>query len=221
MSVTYRIEPVPGTSSPRESHLTQAGDLAFLHATLLPNSPLTKLGRRFMEHFYYAELPKDGFVFGSLAYVDDQPVGFAIGTDDSNRFMNAALRKLWWKLLWEMGKIVLLHPAHVRSIGEALAIMRSRGSVVSHQREGEILSMGVLPMYLESSFVRKTGLNIVNDLYEQVMGSLQTKNVKVIRVIVDADNTPAKLFYLGLGWKLQREHVPGWDVPSVEFINRL
>ncbi len=214
MNVTYRIESFGKDAS------APANDLTLLHAELLPGSPITKLGPQFMERFYYTELPRAGYIFGAIAYVDDSPAGFAVTTYDSNGFMKAALRQLWWRLAWEIGTTILLAPRSISSIWEAVAIIRSRTAVESDQLEGEILSMGVLPAYLNSQFIRKTGLHIANDLFQEVIKQLQTKDLSLIRSIVDADNLPAQLFYHGLGWTLERGEVSGWKVPVVEFVWR-
>lgn len=215
MNVEYRLEPF-GKNVP-----APAKDLAMLHAELLPTSPLAKLGPQFLERFYYTDLPREGYIFGAVAYVNDCPAGFVVATYDSNGFMKAALRHLWGRLVWEIGTTILFHPLIIRSIWEALSIMRSRKTEESDRPEGEILSMGVLPAYLDPRFVRKTGLRLSNDLFQEVMTQLQhAKKLVLIRAIVDADNFPAQMFYQGVDWKMERGHVPGWKIPSVEFVWR-
>ncbi len=213
MNIEYRLEPF-GKNTP-----APAKDLAMLHTELLPTSPLAKLGPRFMERFYYTDLPRKGSIFGAIAYVDDRPAGFVVATYDSNRFMKSVIRQMWWKLAWELGLTILFYPASIKSIWEALTIMQSRETIQNDHAEGEILSMGGVPAYLNSRFIRKTGLRIANDLFQWVMDQLQTKDLVLIRAIVDADNIPAQFFYHGVGWRLERE-VSGWKVPTVEFIWR-
>src|SRR5437868_15493364 len=73
--------------------MTPAGDLARLHATLLPESPVSLLGRRFMENFYYRVLPREGLVFGAVAYVDRQPAGFVAAAHDRAGCLRSGLRR--------------------------------------------------------------------------------------------------------------------------------
>lgn len=214
MKMSYRIIPF-GEDAP-----APMGDLARLHAELLPGSPITKMGPRFMEQFYYTCLPLEGYIFGAVAYVDDRPTGFVTATFDSQRFMRLALRHLWWKMAWVMGLTVLSNPLSITSIWEATSIMRTRKNEKNNQPEGEILSLGVLQSYRGPQFIRKTGLHIVNDLFQGVMDQLQKKELRLIRAFVDADNMPAQLFYHSLGWTLENLDVPGWKVPTVEFIWR-
>ena len=77
--VDYRIVPFGGGVLPNARHIAE------LHAELLPRSPLTKLGVGFMERFYYKRLPKQGLIFGAIAYVDGHPAGFVSATYDSDR----------------------------------------------------------------------------------------------------------------------------------------
>lgn len=214
MKFEYRIEPFS------ENTPVSAQDIALLHAELLPRSPIAELGSRFMKRFYYNDLPREGYIFGAVAYVDGCPAGFVVATCDSSGFMKTALRQLWWKFAWEMCTSILLHPQCIRSIWETLNIMRSRKTVETDKPEGEILSFGVLSNYLGSRFIYKTGLHVADDLFHEVINQLQTKDLSLVRAIVDADNSPAQLFYRGLGWTLEQSKIPGWKIPSVEFVWR-
>ena len=212
MSPSYRIEIFHRHAS------VPAGILATLHAELLPRSPLAKLGLRFMERFYYTDLPRQGYIFGAVAYVENAPAGFIVATDDSNGFMKNALRRLWNRLVLELGLSIVLTPRIIGSLWEVLTLMRARETVESRQPEGEILSMGVLPVYQESLFVRKTGLHIANDLFQKIMEQLQTRSLAVVRAVVDADNKPAQFFYHGMGWRLETGNSSGWKESVVEFV---
>ena len=75
--VDYKIVPFGGGVLPNSRHIAE------LHADLLPRSPLTKLGVGFMERFYYKVLPKQGLIFGAVAYVDGRAAGFVSATYDS------------------------------------------------------------------------------------------------------------------------------------------
>ena len=212
MSIKYHIRPFgKGITAP-------INELALLHSKLLPTSPVAKLGYRFMTKFYYNELPKGGYIFGAIAYVDKLPVGFISATSDSNGFMQMAIKKLRWKLILTLGINILLHPRNIFPIREAWKIMESRKTRNDTQLVGEILSIGVLPDYINFRFIHKTGLHITNDLFQAIMAQTQMKDVKLIRALVDIDNPTAQLFYHGRGWKLQRVNNAGWKTPVVEFV---
>ena len=210
----YRLVPFgPGAAA-------SSRDLARLHATLLPQSPIALLGRRFMERFYYHVLPAEGLIVGAVAYVDDAPAGFAVATADSNGFMRTAVRRRWPRLMWVLGTSALLNPACVAPMRKAVGVMRQRRSVAPGDRTGEILSMGILPEYRNPKFMLESGLRISTDLVDHVVARLGEAGVRVIRAVVAGDNTQAKLLYCGLGWTLNRTDVPEWTTPTAEFVWR-
>ncbi|SRR5712691_503390 len=214
MTMDYRVLPY-GAGAP-----ATVRDLARLHATLLPASPVSLLGRRFMENFYYRVLPREGLAFGAVAYVNEQPAGFVAATHDRNGFMRTAVRHYWPHLLWVIGVSVLTAPKSLGAIWQAWRVMGSRRRAEGGEPEGEILSLGVLPAYREPGFVRQSGLRIATDLLDVAVGRLRRLGVQHIGAAVSADNTEAKLFYSGLGWRLHCTCVPGWGPAAVEFVWR-
>jgi ribosomal protein S18 acetylase RimI-like enzyme len=194
-----------------------ARDLARLHAALLPASPVALLGRRFMEGFYYRILPPEGLVFGAVAYVDRQPAGFVAATGDRRGFMRAALRRYWPRAIGMVGLSLLAAPRSLGPVWQACRVMRARRPDEGGRREGEILSLGVLPAYREPGFIRRSGRRIATDLLDVAVSRLRSTGVEFIGAAVGAANTEAKLFYTGLGWDLYRRCAEGWGPAAVEF----
>ena len=192
---------------------SSARDLAALHAMLLPMSPLALLGKYFMEKFYYKDLPQQGLIFGAVAYIDDKPAGFIVATHDPAGFMWSGLCKRWYHLAWVLVTSILLKPQSIKTMRKAFQIMSERRVSKDDDRaDGEILSLGVLPAYLEPHFIRKTGLRVSADLMDDTLRELKSRGSRLIRALVQADNKPAKFFYMGLGWQLYRS-----DASEVEF----
>jgi len=171
-----------------------------------------------MAGFYYRVLPREGLICGAVAYVAGQPAGFVAATDDRNGFMRAGLRRAWARAGWAVGATMLTAPRSLAAVWQACLVMRSRRQAGDPEREGEILSLGVLPAYREPAFVRKSGLRIGTDLVDLAVGRLRQMGIRTIGAAVSADNTEAKLFYAGLGWRLRRTAVPGWGPEAVEFV---
>jgi ribosomal protein S18 acetylase RimI-like enzyme len=194
-----------------------ARDLARLHAALLPASPVALLGRRFMEGFYYRILPAEGLLFGAVAYVDGQPAGFVAATGDRRGFMRAALKRYWPRVIGLVGLSLLAAPRSLGPVWHACRVVRARRPDESGRREGEILSLGVLPAYREPAFIRRSGRRIATELLDLAVGRLRTMGVDFIGAAVGAGNTEARLFYLGLGWDLHRRCAEGWGPAAVEF----
>jgi ribosomal protein S18 acetylase RimI-like enzyme len=194
-------------------------DLARLHAALLGHSPVALLGPRFMRDFYYSVLPRMGLISGVLAYVDQRPAGFIVATDDSSGFMRRALRRHFFQVAWVMGLSVLGDPKRLGAIWEALQIMRNLPPADPQApAAGELLSFGVLPEFRTREFMVRTRLRISQDLLKTAMTQLSAQGVARARVIVDADNLEARLFYLGNGWQPGLGVVPGWRKKTVEFL---
>jgi ribosomal protein S18 acetylase RimI-like enzyme len=197
-----------------EAHAAPAVDLARLHTSLLPESPIPLLGTRFMERYYYSSLPRAGAIRGAVAYVDRAPAGFiAVAADPG--FMSAALRRDWLRIGWLIGTSVLANPKRLVYVWEALQLMRV-GPSSSATAAGQILSFGVLPVYRDLRFVRRTGLRIGVDLLKSGIHALRERGVREIRAAVHRDNLEAQLFYRGQGWRVTRRGLPGWRVPAVE-----
>ncbi len=195
-----------------------AADLTALHIELLPRSPLTKLGPRFMERFYYKVFPADDLIFGSIIYIDDAPAGFIAVTNDSNGFMRTMIRRHWFRVAWTIGVSIILSPKRLAPVWEAISIMLTRTPGEAPGPDGEILSLGVLPAYRGAGFQKATGFSLATDLMDYAISRLHEMGTDEMRVIVDSDNKVAQMFYHGLGWELARGTVPGWKTPSVEFV---
>jgi ribosomal protein S18 acetylase RimI-like enzyme len=200
-------------------HLPVAQDLAKLHRQLLPNSPISLLGPLFARSFYYKLLPPQGLIFGAVAYVDQQPVGFIVGTDDAENFMRVALRRHWPYLVWIVGISVLQNPIpRLGAVWEALQIMHHLPTLTISDREAELLSFGVLEEYRFSRFGLQSGHHVSLDLFHNIIQQITAKTMSSIRVIVDVDNVPARSFYKKTGWQLRRSNIPGWRIPCVELV---
>jgi ribosomal protein S18 acetylase RimI-like enzyme len=195
-----------------------AEHLAYLHGELLGHSPVALLGPQFMEQFYYADLPRMNLIFGAVAYVEDVPAGFIVATVDSSTFMQRALREKFFKVAWVMTLSVGRNPRRLGAVWEALQIMRNLPAPDPGSAAGEILSFGVLPQFRSREFLAKTKLRISQDLLKTVMKEFASRGVPRARVIVDADNLEARLFYLGNGWQPGMGLVPGWRKKTVEFL---
>ncbi len=211
--VNYKIVPFGAGISPNAAHV------ANLHADLLPRSPLTKLGTGFMERFYYRVLPKQGYIFGAIAYVDGQPAGFISATYDSDGFLKRAVSHNLFRLIF-VGATTFPTPRRIEGGIEALGIFQTRDpkGQWSADLTGEILSIGVRKTYRSSEFKINTGIEIAKDLMEGVMDGFKRSNLNRVRLIVDSNDIPTQGFYSRLGWRPRRRSVPGWLTPSTELV---
>jgi ribosomal protein S18 acetylase RimI-like enzyme len=214
-SLGYRLVPF-GLDSTSD----YASDLAQLHGELLSHSPVALLGPEFMSRFYYRELPRLGLIFGQIAYIDQQPAGFIVATDDSSGFMQRAVKSRFVSIASTLAVSVLRSPKRIAAIWEALQIMRGLPPAQSDSAVGELLSFGVLPAFRSREFLARTRIRISQDLVNGAIEQMKACGVASARVIVDADNLEARLFYLGNGWQPGLDVVPGWRKKTVEFLWR-
>lgn len=218
-SVDYQIVPFGGGVVPNSRHVAE------LHAELLPRSPLTKLGVGFMERFYYKILPKQGLIFGAVAYVDGRPAGFVSATYDSDRLLRRALRWNCLKLMWVLATS-LPRPSSIEGLFEGLGIIKSREGKADRAAAdptlvgptGEILSLGVRRSFRSTEFKMQTSLQIGRDLMLGAMAGFQKSQLVRARLIVDAKDIPVQGFFRSLGWEPRRRNVPGWFTASTEFL---
>lgn len=209
----YNLKPFHSEAPP------SVQDAAFLHAQLLPYSPVVKLGNAFMQKFYYRFLPAENLIFGCIAYVRDEPAGFVSISDDAGGFMPKALRRHAPLVIFTILCSVLASPKRISNVWEAWRIMRSRShSSGVEDCNAEILSIGVLPKYRSKEFVRETGLRIAQDLMDYALAKLEERGAQAVRAIVDIDNAKARAYYEKNGWRPGHPHVPGWRKPSMEYI---
>lgn len=200
-----------------------ARDISNLHAALLPDSPVTRLGAGFREKFYYKDLPDLGHVFGVVAYVEGRAAGFVAATHDSDGFMGSALRQRGLRVAWVIAEALLGDLRRIQAVWEASRIhsdrnqFRGRGGA-ERVPIGEILSLGVLPSFRDAAFQSRSGLHIGQDLAGCVMEIFRAQGAAKVRVIVDEDNLHAQRFYEKLGWRRSRRGLPGWRRPSDELI---
>lgn len=211
---TYRLVPY-GRDAPAPARV-----LAELHAALLPDSPLARMGRRFTEDFYYRLLPRLGLIFGAVAYVDADPAGFVAATDDSAGFMKTAVRRAGPQLLITLGRTLISRPSEFGPMVEAWRAFRCRPGTRASPVRGEILSLGVVPRYREPGFVRASGLRISLDLVSYAVQQLRDRGLREILALVATENTAAKLLYKGLGWALETPDPREWPRRPAAFVWR-
>ena len=216
--VDYKVVPFGGGVVPNTRHIAE------LHAELLPRSPLTKLGKSFMERFYYKALTRQGLVFGAVAYVDGRPAGFIAATYDSDRLLATAIRWNVFRLAW-VGLTTFPSPKRVMAIAESLGIVKSRQPKADIPLEklsagltGEVLSIGVRKGFRSREFKLQTGLQIGADLMTGVVAGFGKSNVVRARLIIDSKDLVAQAFCRRLGWEQRRRSVPGWHTESSEYL---
>jgi hypothetical protein len=176
------------------SNSTHLKILARLHEDLLPDSLIAKLGRFFMERFYYSKLVGCGLIQCNLFIHDDRVVGFCGFTRYPYTFMSEGRRKYGLLLAWVLLVSVLVRPSRFFDIHEAARQGRTRKPHPDNVYDGEFLSLAVLPYHAHAKD-DVSGLRVSDALYQRTLDFMKSCNLSHIRSMVKVSNRLAIRFH--------------------------
>jgi ribosomal protein S18 acetylase RimI-like enzyme len=190
-----------------------------LHLSLLGHGPMARLGPLFLRRFCYTVLVREGLMRVALFEVDGHPAGFVAYTDRSITFHRQAIRRHAAYVGWLIVLSVLRDPRLVRRLLKAAWLMLSRRGERDLARDplGEVLAIGVRPEYRTPQFMQRTALRIGEELIRHVVASFQRAGVETMRMVVEAHNKPALLFYHRLGGRFEPYEHAGEPMVQVWF----
>src|SRR5437867_4286791 len=162
---------------------------------------MARLGELFLRRFCYGVLLRDDRMRAALFEVDGRPAGFVAYTSRSITFHREAVGRHWAYVAWLIALSVVCDPRLVARLLRALRLMFSRRAELHLGRDplGEVLAIGVLPAYLTPEFVRRTSLRIGEELIAHLVAYFRRVGVDRMRMVVEAHNKAALLFYHRLG----------------------
>ena len=184
-----------------DSATQDVASITGLHLELLGHGPMARLGELFLRRFCYGVLLRDGLMRAALFEADGRPAGFVAYTSRSITFHREAIRRHWAYVAWLIALSVVRDPRLVARLLKAARLMFSRRAELDLGRDplGEVLAIGVLPEYRTPEFVHRTGLRVGEELIAHVMSYFRSVGVDRARMVVEAHNKPALLFYHRLG----------------------
>jgi ribosomal protein S18 acetylase RimI-like enzyme len=190
-----------------------------LHMALLGHGPMARLGALFLREFCYGTLLRERLLRAALYEVEGQPAGFVAWTGRSITFHRSAIRRHALRAAWLAARSVAREPGAARRLGKALWLMRSRRAERELARDplGEVLSIGVLPEYRSPQFIQHTGLRLGEALVRHAMAALRRQRVAVMRMVVEAHNTPTLMLYHALGARFEPYQHAGEPMVHVWF----
>lgn len=192
------LERLEGTDREALDHVAR------MHSTLLPDSPIARLGPFFVRHFYYGTLVADNLVNCRVAYIGDTPVGFMSFTHRPSTFMAEGLRRHWLRLAGVLLWTALADPRRIGVMLWTFGLMRQRiGAPVPG--EGEMLSFGVEPEFRGASGAQRTGRRISVELFDAARADLHALGVDRCCLVVRKENTAALAFYDARGCWVERD----------------
>lgn len=190
-----------------------------LHLQLLPWGPMAGLGRLFLRRFCYTLLIRDGLMEAALFEVDGEPAGFIAYTTRSLTLHREALMRRPGAAALLLAGSVLANPAVlVRLVkGARLLFSRRTEKRAGGDPQAEVLAIGVLPAYRTPVFARRAGLRISRELVLHAARRFHQAGMREMRMVVDAFNKPALLFYHGLGGRFEQYRRAGDPMVQVRF----
>lgn len=174
-----------------EEHLEAA---ARLHAILLPDSPIPKLGKFFMKKFYYKKLVKAELIYCDLYYQSGVAVAFSSYTGYPYTFMGKGRDLYFFYLAGVLLVSLLASPLRIWVIWNVMRQARLRGLQSDCGTSGEYLSLGVMPECL-SFKDPDTGLRIPNLMFERVIDYFKGRRFREILLMIKKSNKKSQMFY--------------------------
>ena len=176
--------------------------IARLHAELLGESLIPRLGNKFITSFYYTRLVKDNLIRCELYRYKGKYVAFSVCTEFPFTFMKDGIRRNVLYLSLLMFRILLLNPSRIKVVIETIRIGKNRQMRTKENRVsakiGEILSFGILSDYgaVRDEF---SGLRVTNLLFERVLDYLKDRQVTHMEGEIKKDNKPSLLLWQSYG----------------------
>jgi len=192
---------------------------AFLHAALLPGSPVVKLGYPFMTKYYYYHLVRDGLIGCHLALVDGRPAGFVSYTARPHDFMLAGLRRHLLSLFPIVTEALVTRLSRLAVVGRTLGMLKRRRDDLASGPvyDGEILSLAVLPQYRSSRFVHETGQHLSRMLFDLAVERTRQAGAHTLVMCVEARDHETLMFMHSMGCEFHREWLDGADCFEVTY----
>ncbi len=180
--------------------------VAELHRTYLGDSPVVRLGERFLHQFYYVRLIEDELVRCKVCQSDQGVVGFAAYTTHPFDFMSVGLRKHFLALTRLMLLSLAKRPAMVGDILFVLRLLRQLRSESQEAPEpdtGELLSLVVLPEFQDAVLPGGTS-RLPLRLIEAAMLDLRRAGLRQIQFTVQPSNRAANILYSAMGCSFKK-----------------
>lgn len=191
----------------------QVEAVARLHSQLLPDSPISKLGRLFMTRFYYYKLIKDGLIICDLYKCNGRFVGLLSYTKYPFSFMRKGLRRHFSYLACILAICLMARPWRIKVLLDTLTVS-SRRSSRDEKETVEFLSFGVLKPY-RHIIDDESGLRIADLLFLNGVDFFKKEGCKrlMLSIIKKKDNDGIFAFYKFYGVFFARDtgNLTGFD----------
>ena len=174
----------------------QLAAISALHAELLPDSPIPRLGPSFVEGFYYRKLVESGLIHVELARFGGRYVAFSVWTKYPFTFMKEGIRRHWLSLCAALLLSLLQNPSRFTIMLDVYRQSKAR-ALTPRPGAGEYLSLGVLT---EAAALRSAeGLRLPQAMFERVIAFFKAEKFEEILLMIRKTNSKSLFFYRSYG----------------------
>jgi len=194
--------------------------IAEMHMELLHFGPMAALGERFIREICYQKLVQDGVMQVAILEIDGAAAGFIAYTPLPYEFHKGIMYRNFFRASYLAMLSLLQRPSRIiRLLRVARTIMARVDESVRHEPNlGEIVCIAVRPAYLKSSVIKDIGIRVPDELLRFAARELfEKKQVRRLRMIVDAENRHALFLYHRLGARFEQRVWAGEDKTDVQF----
>ncbi len=175
-----------------------------LHMDLLGFGPIAQFGPEVIRETIYVTGINEQLLEVAIAEVDGRPAGFIAYTIDHHRFHASLIGSHRLKVMTVMAKAIFTRPSRLRHVPRSLKAVISRDDLGDKTSSDatEVACFGVRPEFLTPEFIHRTKVRVGVKLLQHAASCFLQHGFDRTRMIVDADNRLALLFYQSLGGEL-------------------
>ncbi|MGR3173272.1 MAG: hypothetical protein ACUZ8N_01570 [Candidatus Scalindua sp.] len=190
----------------------ESREIAQIHVSLLPESPLSNLGVDFLDRCYYRKMIEDDEFVCLVAKFNGKISGFLTGSFDEKGVVLRCIKKNYGYFIINTLRLILNTSLNIKSILNVLKNIKEHGIAIG-QNSSEYehlkvrcISVAVLPEYRTREFVKKHRVKVGVELFTSWVRLLQEKGIEAFRFEVLKSNTLAVAFYHILGIPIKGEN---------------
>jgi len=176
-------------------------EVSKLHKVLLSDSPIPKLGKDFMNGFYYSQLIKKELIHCLTFIEQNKVIGFIVITKYPGNFMLKGIQKSPFSLFIRLIEAILRNPKRLLLIFNMIFLALARKTSSLPSGTSELLSIGVLKEY-RNNVDSKSGLRVSHALFTGAVEYLKKEKQKIFQVLTDKTNNEAIKFYKSMNMEL-------------------
>lgn len=180
-------------------------DVAKIHASELPHSPIPRLGHEFMTRFFYGKLLHDPLFYCYVFCHQGKTAGFISFSVDSKKLFRNGIRHHFLLLCRIILKTIVCQPQTLPVVFASILFMKSQKKEVLADIDAEVLTFAILPEFRTVEFYKNTGVKVGEALFSKMAQKYNELKVKQIKLFTETKkaNLLAKLFYTSFHMKIE------------------